>query len=243
MPWIRLSPAVPPPPQAQCVRSYGHFASAVQGLLVVLAVCGLTLLVPAPAQSEMRPIRLVALGDSLTTGLGLPAASAFPAKLAAALKAKGIAVNVADAGVSGDTAANGLARLDWAVPDGTDGVIVALGANDMLRGVDPAQTQKALEGILTRLGERRIPVLLAGMRAAPNLGADFGRRFNAIYPELAAKHGVPFYPFLLDGVAANAALNQRDGIHPTAAGVDRMVAGILPKVEELVARMRQRGPP
>jgi acyl-CoA thioesterase I len=193
--------------------------------------------------AQEQPLRLVALGDSLTTGLGLPAQSALPAKLTAALKAKGITAEIADAGVSGDTAANGLARLDWAVPEQTDGVIVALGANDMLRGIDPTVTQKALDGILRRLGERRIPVLLAGMRAAPNLGADFGNRFNAIYPELAAKHGVLLYPFLLDGIAANASLNQRDGIHPTAAGVDRMVTSILPKVEELIARVRQRGPP
>jgi acyl-CoA thioesterase-1 len=242
MPWIRRSPALPPPPQAQRVRSYGNCAPLVQGLSI-LAIYGLCSLIPSPAQSEARPLRLVALGDSLTTGLGLPAAAAFPAKLAAALKAKGIAVDIVDAGVSGDTAANGLARLDWAVPEETGAVIVALGANDMLRGIDPAQTRKALDGILQRLSERRIPVLLAGMRAAPNLGAEFGKRFNAIYPELAAKHAVLLHPFLLDGIAANAALNQRDGIHPTAAGVDRMVAGILPKVEELVARIRQRAPP
>jgi acyl-CoA thioesterase-1 len=185
----------------------------------------------------------VALGDSLTAGLGLPANAAFPVRLQAALKAKGVAAEVADAGVSGDTAANGLARLDWAVPDKTDGVIVALGANDMLRGIDPALTRRALDGILRRLGARKIPVLLVGMRAAPNLGAEFGKRFEAVYPELAAKHGVLLYPFLLDGVAANAKLNQRDGIHPTAAGVERMVAGILPKVEQLIGRIRQRGPP
>jgi acyl-CoA thioesterase-1 len=210
---------------------------------LVPAIWGLSTLPPSPALAQERPLRLVALGDSLTTGLGLPAQSALPAKLAAALKSKGIAAAIADAGVSGDTAANGLARLDWAVPDETDGVIVALGANDMLRGIDPAVTRKALDGILRRLGERRIPALLAGMRAAPNLGTDFGQRFNTIYPELAAKHGVLLYPFLLDGVAANATLNQRDGIHPTAAGVDRMVSGIVPKVEELIASIRQRRPP
>jgi acyl-CoA thioesterase-1 len=197
----------------------------------------------SPATAQDRPVRLVALGDSLTTGLGLSANAAFPVKLAAALKARGIAAQVTDAGVSGDTAANGLARLDWAVPAKTDGVIVALGANDMLRGIDPAVTRRALDDLLRRLGERRVPVLLAGMRAAPNLGAEFGKRFDAIYPELAAKHAVLLYPFLLDGVAANAALNQRDGIHPTAAGVDRMVAGILPKVEELITRIRQRSAP
>jgi acyl-CoA thioesterase I len=125
------------------------------------------------------------------------------------------------------------------VPDKTDGVIVALGANDMLRGLDPALTRKALDDILRRLGERKIPVLLAGMRAAPNFGEDFGKRFETIYPELAAQHGVLLYPFLLDGVAAEAKLNQRDGIHPAAAGVDRIVSGILPRVEELVGQIRQ----
>ena len=188
-------------------------------------------------------MRIVALGDSLTTGLGLPANQAFPVRLQAALKAKGIMAEVADAGVSGDTAANGLARLDWAVPDKTDGVIVALGANDMLRGINPAATRQALDDILRRLSERKIPVLLVGMRAAPNFGADFGKNFETIFPQLAAKYDALLYPFLLDGVAADAKLNQRDGIHPTAAGVDRMVAGILPKVEELVGRIRQRSPP
>jgi acyl-CoA thioesterase-1 len=236
MPLFRRSPALPPQRRD---RSYGHLASAVQGLLVVAAICGFF----APAGAQERPLRIVALGDSVTTGLGLPANQALPVRLQAALKAKGIAVEVADAGVSGDTAANGLARLDWAVPDKTDGVIVALGANDMLRGLDPAVTRKALDEILRRLTELKLPVLLAGMRAAPNFGEDFGKRFETIYPELAAKYDVLFYPFLLDGVAADAKLNQRDGIHPTAAGVDRIVAGILPKVEELIARIRQRSPP
>lgn len=188
-------------------------------------------------------MRIVALGDSITTGLGLPANQAFPARLQTALKAKGIVAEIADAGVSGDTAANGLARLDWAVPDKTDGVIVALGANDMLRGLDPALTRKALDEILLRLGGRKIPVLLAGMRAAPNFGEDFGKRFETIYPELAAQRGVLLYPFLLEGVAADPKLNQRDGIHPSAAGVDRMVASILPKVEELIGQIRKSGPP
>jgi acyl-CoA thioesterase I len=228
-----------PSPEPGRVRSYGGFARPVQSALIIAAIC--TILTPAAAQD--RPLRIVALGDSITTGAGLRAHEALPVRLQAALKAKGIVAEVADAGVSGDTAANGLARLDWAVPDKTDGVIVALGANDMLRGINPAVTRKALDDILRRLGERRIPVLLAGMRAAPNLGADFGKSFESIYPELAAKYGVLLYPFLLDGVAADAKLNQGDGIHPTAAGVDRMVAGILPRVEELVGRIRQRSPP
>lgn len=216
---------------------------SVQSLFMIAAIW--VVLVPSPsfAQGQERPVRIVALGDSLTTGLGLPANAAFPVRLQAALKAKGVATEISDAGVSGDTAANGLARLDWAVPDQADGVIVALGANDMLRGLDPSVTEKALDSILSRLAERRIPVLLAGMRAAPNLGPDFGKRFDAIYPDLAAKYDVLLYPFLLDGVAADPKLNQRDGIHPTAAGVDRMVAGILPEVEALIARIRERNLP
>jgi len=193
---------------------------------------------PLAAAAADRPVRIVALGDSLTAGLGLPADQAFPAKLEQALRAKGLAVEVTNAGVSGDTASSGLARLDWSIPEGTDAVIVELGANDMLRGIDPKITRHALEGIVRRLADRRVAVLLAGMRAAPNLGPDFGRDFEAIYSELAARNDLLLYPFFLDGVAGEAELNQRDGLHPTAAGIDAIVARILPKVEELVSRVR-----
>jgi len=185
-------------------------------------------------------VRIVALGDSLTAGLGLPADAAFPAQLERALKAKGLAVEIVNAGVSGDTASAGLARLDWSVPDGTDAVIVELGANDMLRGIDPGITRRALDEIVRRLTGRRIAVLVAGMRAAPNLGPDYGRGFESIYSDLAGKYDVLLYPFFLDGVAADARLNQRDGLHPAGAGVEVIVARILPKVEELVARVRQK---
>ncbi len=141
-------------------------------------------------------------------------------------------------GVSGDTASGGLARLDWSVPEGTDAVILELGANDMLRGVDPQVTKAALDQILGKLAARHIPVLLAGMQAAPNLGADYARDFDAIYPALASTHSVVFYPFFLDGVAADPKLNQGDGLHPNAAGVDVIVARILPQVEALIARVR-----
>ncbi len=222
-------------------RSYGDYPARVQTLVLVVAVLALTMLPCAHAAAADRPVRIVALGDLLTAGLGLPADSTFPAKLEKALKAKGLAVEVSNAGVSGDTAAGGLARLDWSVPAGTDAVIVELGANDMLRGVDPKATRQALQEIVRRLNERRIAVLLAGMRAAPNLGADYGREFEAIYSDLAARNDLLlFYPFFLDGVAAEAKLNQHDGLHPTAAGVDAIVARILPKVEELVARARDR---
>jgi acyl-CoA thioesterase I len=202
---------------------------------VAAFVLVLAMLAPAAAA---EPVRIVALGDSLTAGLGLPANAAFPARLEQALKAKGLAVAIANAGVSGDTASGGLARLAWAVPEGTDAVIVELGANDMLRGIDPKVTHKAIEEIVRQLRERRIAVLLAGMRAAPNLGADYGRAFEAIYSEIAARHDLLLYPFFLDGVATDGKLNQGDGIHPTAAGVDAIVARILPKVEELVAQVR-----
>jgi acyl-CoA thioesterase I len=195
---------------------------------------------PLAAAAADRPVRIVALGDSLTAGQGLPADQAFPAKLEQALRAKGLAVEVTNAGVSGDTASSGLARLDWSIPEGTDAVIVELGANDMLRGIDPKITRHALEGIVRRLADRRVAVLLAGMRAAPNLGPDFGRDFEAIYSELAARNDLLLYPFFLDGVAGEAELNQRDGLHPTAAGVDAIVARILPKVEELVSRVRDK---
>jgi acyl-CoA thioesterase I len=190
-----------------------------------------------------RPTSIVALGDSLTTGLGLPANDAFPAKLKRALAAKGLAVEVTDAGVSGDTASGGLARLAWSVPEGTDAVILELGANDMLRGVDPKVTRGAIKQIVRQLTDRGIPVLICGMRAAPNLGEDYAREFNAIFPEVAAAYAnrnVILYPFFLDGVAADPKLNQADGKHPTAAGVDIIVARILPTVEDLIARVKSR---
>jgi acyl-CoA thioesterase I len=210
----------------------------VQTFVLIVAALVLAAAPRAFAAAADRPVRIVALGDSLTAGLGLAANEAFPAKLEQALRAKGIAVEISNAGVSGDTATGGLARLDWSVPEGADAVIVELGANDMLRGIDPKVTRQALAEIVRRLSERRIAVLLAGMRAAPNLGLDYGRQFDAIYPDLAARNHLLLYPFFLDGIAAEPKLNQGDGLHPTAAGVDAIVKGILPKAEELVARVR-----
>ena len=184
------------------------------------------------------PVKIVVLGDSLSAGFGLPAQAAFPARLAEALKAKGIDVSIANAGVSGDTASGGLGRLDWSIPDGTEAVIVELGANDALRGLEPSLTKKALDTILSKLKDRHIAVLLAGMRAPRNLGADYARTFDAIFPALATTHGVVFYPFFLEGVATDPKLNQPDGLHPNAAGVDVIVARILPKVEELISATR-----
>ena len=184
------------------------------------------------------PVKIVTLGDSLSAGLGLLGNAAFPARLAAALKAKGIAASIVNAGVSGDTASGGLGRLDWSVPEGTEAVILELGANDALRGIDPNVTKAALDAILNKLKQRRIAVLLAGMRAPRNLGPDYVNAFDAIYPALASTHAVVFYPFFLDGVATDPKLNQNDGQHPNAAGVDVIVARILPQVEELIARAR-----
>jgi len=197
-------------------------------------MCAALLLAPAGANAA-PPIAIVALGDSLTAGLGLPASDGFVSRLQAALAAKGINATVQNAGVSGDTASSGLARLDWSVPEGIDAVILELGANDMLRGIDPKVTYAALDRILDRLQQRHIAVLLCGMRAMPNLGADYAKSFESIYPGLAARHGVLFYPFFLAGTAADLSLTQRDGLHPNAAGVNVIVAGILPKVQELIA--------
>lgn len=184
-----------------------------------------------------KPVKLVALGDSLTAGYLLPADAAFPRVLERALKAKGHDVTVENAGVSGDTASGGLERLDWSVPDGTDGVILELGANDMLRGTDTEVTRKALEAIIVRLKERKIPVLLAGMRASSNLGPDFVKRFDAIYPDLASRHDLVIYPFFLDGIVGKSGMNLGDGLHPNRDGIEHIVAHILPTVETFLTRL------
>lgn len=183
-------------------------------------------------------ISLLALGDSLMAGLGLAPSEALPAKLETALKAKGHDVVVLNAGVSGDTAAQGAARLDWALTDGINAVLVELGANDALRGLPPEQAQQALDDILAKLQQRKLPVLLLGMKAPPNLGPDYVAKFDAMYPALAAKYNVALYPFYLDGVAAVAKLNQADAMHPNAAGVDEIVKRLLPFVEALLAQKK-----
>jgi acyl-CoA thioesterase-1 len=202
-------------------------------LILALLMTG-TAFAQAPAPVPAKPIKMVVLGDSLSAGFGLTAAAAFPARLQKSLESKGIKVDMVNAGVSGDTASGGRDRLDWSIPDGTEMVIVELGANDALRGTDPAVTRAALSDILTRLKARKIAVLLCGMLAPPNYGSDYANRFNAIYLELAKTFDVPLYPFFLDGVAAEKKLNQADGIHPTAEGVDLIVKNILPTVEALL---------
>ena len=205
---------------------------------VLLALAVLTAIQMPPAHAAT--VKILAFGDSLTAGLGLAQTQAFPARLQAALRARGHDVEIVDAGVSGDTAASGLARIDWSLGTGAHGVILELGANDALRGVDPALTRAALDELVARLTARGIKVLLAGMRAPPNMGKIYARAFDAIYPQLAQKHGLTLYPFFLDGVATNQALNQDDGIHPNAAGVEIIVKGILPQVEALIARIRAK---
>ena len=207
---------------------------------IVASVLALTLFgtaLVAYAATE-RPVKIVAFGDSLTAGYGLPATDAFPVKLAHALEAKGIKIQIVNAGVSGDTASGGLARLDWSLPSDTDAVILELGANDAMRGIDPAVTRQALAAILTKLKERGVAVLLCGMYAPPNMGADFERAYQRMYPQLARSYDAILYPFFLDGVAGHREHNQADGIHPTSKGVDLIVKAILPKVEELVARVK-----
>ncbi|MBN9016533.1 MAG: arylesterase [Rhizobiales bacterium] len=199
-------------------------------LLSVLAVLAWTVL---PARAA--PLRIVALGDSLTAGYGLGPGEGFTDQLQAALKARGQDVEIVNAGVSGDTAAGGLARLDWSLGEGADAVIVELGANDMLRGFDPAETRASLDAILKQLSARKLPILLAGMRAAPNLGPDYAARFEPIYSQLAEQYGAVLYPFFLDGAAGQPALLQADGLHPNRAGVAVIVERILPAVERLIA--------
>lgn len=185
--------------------------------------------------------RILALGDSLTAGYGLPAGQGFTFQLERALKARGLDVKVLNAGVSGDTTAGGLARLDWALGDKPHAAIVALGANDMLRGLDPGKAADNLEAIMRKFKARGVPVLLAGMRAAPNLGKDYAQSFNSIYPYLSVKYDAELYPFFLEGVAANPKLNLPDGIHPNAEGIAEMVRRILPYAERLVALAKRTG--
>jgi acyl-CoA thioesterase-1 len=209
-------------------------------MLLALFACLLAAFSP-PADAADRPLRITAFGDSLTAGYGLPASASFPAQLQKALEMTGRKIVIENAGVSGDTTQAGLDRLDWSIGDGIDGVIVALGANDALRGLDPAQTRSALVQIIVRLKARKIPVMLAGMRAPPNMGADVQQRFDSIFPDLAREHGLILYPFFLDGVAGRRELNQNDGIHPTADGIKLIVERILPSVERFIASLARPG--
>jgi acyl-CoA thioesterase I len=218
-----------------------HDGGAVFRRVALFAAALAFLMVPfmtATRAAPGGPTRLVALGDSLTAGYRLPADAAFPTVLERLLKARGADVTVANAGVSGDTATGGLDRVDWSVPDGTAGVILELGANDMLRGTDPKVTEGALSAIIERLKARGIPVLLAGMQAAPNLGPDYKARFDAIYPDLAKRFGLTLYPFFLDGIIGDQALHLDDGLLPNRQGVETIASRILPTVETFLGGLR-----
>jgi acyl-CoA thioesterase-1 len=205
---------------------------------LVLALAGCLMLAPLHRiEAEERPTVIVAFGDSLTAGLGLPQDQAFPAQLEAALKARGHEARVVNAGVSGDTAAAGLARLDWTLPDDASAVIIELGANDALQGLPPEGTKAALAKIIETVQAKGLPILLAGMEAPRNMGKDYVDRFRAIYVDLAARYHVILYPFFLEGAALNDEMMQGDGLHPNAKGVAAIVENILPKVEELLAEV------
>ena len=208
------------------------------GLLCVKLAALALLIAAGPARADSM-LKILALGDSLTAGYGLSESESYPVKLQAALRAKGIEAQVINGGVSGETSAGGLARLDWALADDPDIVIVELGANDGLRGLDPAKTQENLDAVLKRLTEEKRAVLLTGMLAPPNMGSDYGDDFKSIYPALAVKYGVRLYPFFLEGVAADPQLNQADGIHPTGAGVDIIVSRLLPEVMAVIDSLKQ----
>jgi acyl-CoA thioesterase I len=219
--------------------------AALANMVFRVVLCNWLLLVAglgAPGASAGEPLRIVVFGDSLVAGLGLKPSEAFPAQLERALKAKGQVVEVINAGVSGDTTAGGLERIGWAVPDGTDAVILELGANDALRGLDPGRAKANLDKIIATIKAGGAEVLLAGMMAPRNLGPTYTRAFDAIYPELAAKHDVIFYPFFLDGVALNDKLNLDDGLHPNRQGVAAITTKILPAVEQLIGRVRAKAP-
>jgi acyl-CoA thioesterase I len=210
--------------------AYGRFAAAVNSLLVTILLC---LAATAHAQStpaQSTPVKLAILCDSLTAGFGVKPEQAIPARLEAALKAQGRSVAVINHGVSGDTTAGGLDRVDWMLADKPDIVMVELGANDALRGLDPAVAERNLDAIISKLKAAGVTVWLAGMLAPRNFGADYTRQFDGLYKRLAEKYNVPLYPFFLDGVAQDAALNQPDGIHPNPKGVDIIVERLLPFV-------------
>lgn len=190
---------------------------------------------------QLSQVKVVGFGDSLMAGYLLPANAAFPQQLEKALNDKGVEVSIENAGVSGDTTTGGLSRIDWSIPDGTDLVILELGANDALRGIQPDITEKNLDDMLARLKERGIAVILAGMMAPPNMGKDYAAKFNPIYQKLAQKYGVPLYPFFLDGVATKKELLLEDGMHPNEKGVEAMVANFMPTIEKSLSDVQNKG--
>jgi acyl-CoA thioesterase I len=224
--WARINDPTPGPELDQNRSRRAFLRSGLAAVLPAFAA-----LCPAwPAGPQTVPLKIIAFGDSLTAGFGLPADGAYPALLEKVLREGGHNVIIVNAGVSGETASGGLARLDWTIGDGADGAILELGANDMLRGIKPEATKAALDAILAKFYAHGIKVLIAGMKATQNFGPEYKTRFDAIYPALAKKYAAPLYAFFLEGVANDPALNQSDGIHPNKAGVVRIVQNILPTV-------------
>ncbi len=218
--------------------------AAAYGLLgrlrkAVAALLALGMVAVSPVQPAMAsPIRLLVLGDSLTSGYGVAHAEGFQAQLAAALAASGHQVRIIDGAVSGDTTEDGRARLAWVLEGGADAAIVELGANDGLRGIDPTVMQANLTAILDTLAARHIPVLLCGMYAPPNMGPEYAQAFKAVFDRLSHRPGLLFDPFFLAGVAEDPALNQADGLHPNPEGVRRIVTRLLPLVEKLLDEVK-----
>ena len=231
---------LPPDPMLANMVARVVLRNRLLAALVVGLVAAFAGAAPAQTQTKTQPLRIVVFGDSLVAGFQIKTADAFPAQLQRALEQRGHAVVVINAGVSGDTTAGALERLAWAVPERTDAVIVELGANDALRGLDPGRAKANLDTIIAKLKSGGAEILLAGLLAPRNFGDDYARAFDAIYGELAGKHGVLLYPFFLDGVALDRKLNLGDGLHPNREGVAEITRRMLPLVEELIARARAR---
>jgi len=230
-------------PEITCAMQTPHSRIRIKPLLAILLSLVVLTLTPAiSVGADGKSRHIVAFGDSLTAGYGLPPGSDFATRLGLQLKAHGHNIRMTNAGVSGDTTSGGLARFDWAVPENTDAVILELGANDGLRGIDPKRARRNLDTILSRLASRQIPVLLTGMHAPANWGEDYKTAFDGMFAELAQKHGAVFYPFFLEGVIERPDLKLPDGLHPNAKGVDEIVRRILPKVDELIARIKAPSP-
>jgi acyl-CoA thioesterase-1 len=219
-------------PEGSIFRRLRDESMFIKGFATFLLTLAIGFTVTTTARAE--PLQLIGFGDSLMAGYQLPPEDAFPARLEKALKAGGHDIVISNAGVSGDTTSGGLARIDWSVPDGTDGVILELGANDALRGIPPEESRKNLVAMIEKLKSRNIPVLLVGMLAPPNMGDDYAKKFNPIYPELSKTYSVELYPFFLDGVVENAVLKIEDGMHPNAEGVQTMVDKFLPYAERFL---------
>jgi acyl-CoA thioesterase I len=233
----RFNGYLSPPPNGEVEKSRSDFWGRGRPFAALLLML-FALFFVRPA--DAAPVKILAFGTSLTQGYGVPPGDDFTAVLEARLKAAGIDAKLINAGVSGDTSADGLSRLDWSLADHPDAAIIEMGSNDALRGLAPAQTEKNLSAILAKLTTARIPVLLVGMKAPRNFGPEYAAQFDPIYPRLAKKFDTLFYPFILDGVALNPRLNQADGIHPNPAGVKIIVGRILPLAKQLAAQARDR---